>query len=59
MTLKILIILIPIAIFFTIIAIYFFHWAIKQKQYEDLEKETFNIFNEGSPNLHTKNKEND
>jgi len=38
-----LFILIPIAIIFVIIAIVIFFWALRNNQYEDLDREAYNI----------------
>lgn len=45
-----LFLLIPIAILFVIIAIVVFFWALRNKQYDDLDREAYNIlFDEASP----------
>ena len=36
-------VLIPIAILFVAIGIWIFFWAVRSKQFEDLEKEGFSI----------------
>ena len=40
---SIIYLLIPIAIIFTAIGIYFFFWAVKSEQFSDLEKQGMSI----------------
>lgn len=40
---SIIYVLIPIAILFVAIGIWIFFWAVRSKQFEDLEKEGFSI----------------
>ncbi|TYK64699.1 cbb3-type cytochrome oxidase assembly protein CcoS [Colwellia echini] len=40
---SIIYILIPIAIIFTALGIYFFFWAVKTEQFDDLEKQGMSI----------------
>lgn len=48
---SIIYVLIPIAMLFVAIGIWVFFWAVRSKQFEDLEKEGFSIlFDEEKPN---------
>lgn len=40
---SIIYVLIPIAILFVAIGLWIFFWAVRSKQFEDLEKEGFSI----------------
>lgn len=40
---SIIYVLIPIAILFVALGIWIFFWAVRSKQFEDLEKEGFSI----------------
>ena len=47
---SIIYVLIPIAILFVLIGLTVFFWAVRSKQFEDLDKEGFSIlFDEDNP----------
>ena len=46
---SIIYLLIPIAIIFTAIGIYFFFWAVKSEQFSDLEKQGMSILFDDEP----------
>jgi cbb3-type cytochrome oxidase maturation protein len=46
---SIIYLLIPIAIIFTAIGIYFFFWAVKSEQFSDLEKQGMSILFDDAP----------
>jgi cbb3-type cytochrome oxidase maturation protein len=47
---SVIYVLIPIAILFVIIGLVVFFWAVRSKQFEDLEKEGFSIlFDDNKP----------
>jgi cbb3-type cytochrome oxidase maturation protein len=46
---SIIYLLIPIAILFTAIGIYFFFWAVKSDQFSDLEKQGMSILFDEDP----------
>lgn len=52
---SVIYVLIPIAIMFVIIGIAVFFWAVRSKQFEDLDKEGFSIlFDDSQPTDKTK-----
>ncbi|WP_423186709.1 cbb3-type cytochrome oxidase assembly protein CcoS [Alishewanella sp. d11] len=54
---SIIYVLIPIAILFVAIGIMIFFWAVRSKQFEDLEKEGFSILFEEEQNTTPKAKQ--
>jgi len=47
---SIIYVLIPIAILFVLLGLAIFFWAVRTRQFEDLDKEGFSIlFDEGKP----------
>lgn len=53
---SVIYVLIPIAILFVIIGLAVFFWAVRSKQFEDLEKEGFSIlFDDNKPQSNIKN----
>jgi cbb3-type cytochrome oxidase maturation protein len=47
---NVLVLLIPIAIVFTLLAIYLFTWAVSNGQYDDLERDASRILYEDEAN---------
>jgi cbb3-type cytochrome oxidase maturation protein len=50
---RILFILIPIAVLFITVAIALFYWAVKNRQFDDLNKHSLSILWEEKPNSST------
>ncbi|MBL6734648.1 MAG: cbb3-type cytochrome oxidase assembly protein CcoS [Shewanellaceae bacterium] len=50
---RILFILIPIAVLFITVAIALFYWAVKNRQFDDLNKHSLSILWEENPNSST------
>lgn len=51
---SVIYVLIPIAILFVIIGLAVFFWAVRTKQFEDLDKEGFSIlFDDNKPQPHS------
>jgi cbb3-type cytochrome oxidase maturation protein len=53
---SIIYILIPIAILLTALGIYFFFWAVKTEQFEDLEKQGMSILFDDKNSEYTEKK---
>lgn len=54
---SVIYVLIPIAILFVIIGLAVFFWAVRSKQFEDLDKEGFSIlFDDNKPVIKPKSK---
>lgn len=49
---SVIYVLIPIAILFVIIGLVVFFWAVRSKQFEDLEKEGFSILFDDNASEH-------
>lgn len=53
---SVIYVLIPIAVLFVIIGLAVFFWAVRSKQFEDLDKEGFSIlFDDNKPHANDNN----
>ena len=50
---SVIYILIPIAVLFVLIGIVVFFWAVRSRQFEDLDKQGFSILFDDEPSKHT------